>query len=140
MAKLEVKGLHKLNRWLEALPRNTNADVSDAFDDILDNAATRVVLNTPVLTGALRKSVHRGPIRGTLGRGYKSEIEVRKDYALEVHESTKPVGALSLAQPGTPEGGVGRKYVERVMKYRGNLNSWTRAIGRGIINSWRKSL
>ena len=81
-----LEGMDTLERWLVRLPKVTHENVRFTFDDIMDFAATRVVLNGPIKTGTLRRAVHRGPIRGTLGRGYKTELEVRFKYALETHE------------------------------------------------------
>ncbi len=128
------KGMDTLDRWLTRIPAKTDETVRFTFHNIMDHAATRVVLNAPVKTGDLRRSVHRQPISGTLGRGYRSQIEVRVKYALDVHENLEFLGATSRQQPGTSEGGVGRKYVERVMKF--NFNRWTKLFGLAIKNTW----
>jgi len=77
----------------------------------------RIKVNTPILTGALRESLYvRGPsVRGTS----RATVRIGSDkiYSLRVHEETFNLGPISRQQPGQPEGGVGNKYITRVVTY-----------------------
>lgn len=63
--------------------------------------------NTPVVTGALRESLHAEPTE----RGAK--IVSTMPYAFEVHENTQVSLATQARREITPEGGQGPKFITR---------------------------
>lgn len=85
---------------------------------VAEQLRNRGVVNAPIKTGDLR-----GAIRILEARpGDPAEVEVGTEgipYALLMHEATYNLGPLSLAQPATPEGGVGNKFLQRPMDLHG---------------------
>lgn len=91
-----------------------------AMEGIGSHAAERAQANAPIKSGDLRRSIrHRIIVRGRI---ITAKIIASEPYALRMHEELDPAGTLQLgplsrAQPGTPEGGVGGKYIERVVNH-----------------------
>ena len=85
------------------------------FDAIQKDALEKVIRNTPIRTGALRKSlfvnINVNISDGVVSFDFGSDL----DYALAEHERDHQLGPISAAQAGTPEGGVGKKYFTRVI-------------------------
>lgn len=85
------------------------------FEKIQKDALEKAIRNTPIRTGALRKSlfvdIEINVTNGTVGFIFGSNL----DYALAEHEQDHQLGPLSEKQPKTPEGGVGKKYFTRVI-------------------------
>ncbi len=107
--------------------------VEAAMDAIGKHAAKRSKLNAPIDTGRLRKSITHRTKRISTG----IEVTIRADtpYALKMHEQLTPFGPFNLgprsaSQPGTEEGNVGGKYIERVVNF--HLQNYQRALGRVI--------
>jgi hypothetical protein len=73
----------------------------------------RVVVNTPIDTGALRKSL--APVYNGMEAGIANKDNI--SYALRIHEEIYNLGPLSRNQPKQPEGGVGNKYITRVVDF-----------------------
>lgn len=64
--------------------------------------------------------------KSTVNSSAVSEDDPTFDYAVYQHENLNPAGNLQLgersaAQPSTPEGGVGGKYIQRVVDYHGQM-------------------
>lgn len=79
----------------------------------------RIKLNTPILTGKLRES-GKVTVNKTQTRVHLN-ISFGTPYALLVHELERPLGPISAKQPAQPEGGVGHKYIERVVDYHADI-------------------
>jgi len=75
----------------------------------------RIRLNTPILTGKLRESLDVKVTRK--GLRVTAVISSDRDYALLMHEVERALGPVSRKQPSQPEGGVGAKFIERVIDY-----------------------
>lgn len=102
-----------------------------ALDRIGEHAEERVKANAPILDGDLRASIRS---TGAKIHGRKIDLAIVADvpYAYKQHEELTPAGPLQLGpissqQPGTVEGGVGGKFVERVVQY--HLHTYEEIIG-----------
>lgn len=91
------------------------------FQEIGDHAAERATANAPILKGPLRADIHAEKVEVSA-----DQISVRVvsalPYSLKQHEELTPAGPMQLGpvsrvQPMTPEGGVGGKFIERVVKF-----------------------
>jgi hypothetical protein len=118
---VRVKGMDTLKRWCVIIPKSVEGTAKDAQNVILDHAATRAVLNAPILEGPLRRGIRRTAVRSENGK-IQSAVYVRKGikYAMRRHEEIYNLGPVSRRQPGTVEGGVGRKYISRVFQFHKN--------------------
>ena len=91
-----------------------------AVEKILKHAMERARVNTPIKTGTLRAG-YRTSVKSTK-RKVTGTLKNDVPYAWENHEKLSPAGSrqlgpLSAAQPGTPEGGVGGKFIQRVIQH-----------------------
>lgn len=94
--------------------------------------AKRSALNAPILTGALRQSIkaEKPEVKKDVVTGGVVAGGSKINYALKLHEEPFKLGPRSVKQQPQPEGGVGNKYIERVVKfYKGWLTyTWSKAI------------
>ena len=85
------------------------------FEAIRKDALEKARRNTPIRTGALRKSlfvdVNIDVTAGTVNFDFGSDL----NYALAEHERDHKLGQISAVQARTLEGGVGKKYFTRVI-------------------------
>lgn len=91
-----------------------------AMNAIGAHAAERAQANAPIKSGDLRRSI-RHTVR-VEGSRIVAKVIVSEPYALRMHEELTPEGPLQLgplseAQPNTPEGGVGGKFLQRVLDF-----------------------
>lgn len=92
-----------------------SSEGAPVFEAIREAALERSKLNTPIATGALRESES---VILTVRKGSVTwDFHVNVPYGLKVHEEPYHLGAISKAQPGTPEGGVGNKFFSRVIDF-----------------------
>lgn len=91
---------------------------------VAKHAAKRSRANAPILDGTLRESIQPVLAKRTTARSrtVKAAVEASAPHAWEVHEEVTPagpkqLGSRSAEQPGTQEGGVGGKFVERVITF-----------------------
>ena len=128
-----------LEKKLEEELQKTKDFASTYVYSVATHAANRSIANAPILKGHLRAAIHATPPK-TSGDNVTSTVEVSGvPYALKQHEELTPAGPLNLGpissqQPGTPEGGVGGKYIERVVKF--HLARYNSSI-KGAYNSFR---
>lgn len=106
---------------LDRMGREGDQILREALDEIGEHAAERAKANAPILDGDLRASIHS---TGAKIHGKKIDVAIVADseYAYKQHEELTPAGPMNLGpvsrlQPGTPEGGVGGKFVERVVQF-----------------------
>lgn len=106
---------------VDRVNRDGDKLLREALDKIGKHAEERAKANAPVLDGDLRASIHS---TGAKIHGKKIDVAIVSDspYAYKQHEDLTPAGAMNLGpisaqQPGTPEGGVGGKFIERVVQY-----------------------
>jgi len=116
---LTVKG-----RSIARTQEDFNKALLRTLRDIGLNFKKNAILNTPIEFTPLRKSIKHHVIPGKYFPALMV-IEASLPYAHKVHEkhddapgATFRKGKITLAQPGTPEGGAGGKYFERVSNYR----------------------
>lgn len=99
-------------------------------DSVGEHIAKRAILNAPIKTGRLRRSIVYVPSKklGTRVVTGKVRVHGRVHYAWLMHEYLAPhnlsvrpetgapynLGTLSRNQPPTPEGGVGGTYLSRI--------------------------
>lgn len=116
MADVVSMDLRPVEEWIKGLEVSVPRLLRRAEPDVRKLAQfllTRMRANAPILDGDLRK-------------GLFFEIDVKpkhieitfggtEPYTLRRHEEMYHLGPVSLRQPGTPEGGVGRKFMTRVL-------------------------
>lgn len=109
----------------------------DALERELDRIGTKAVerarLNAPILTGELRSMI----IHNVEWRGGDVVLEIYDlaPYAIYMHEGFYNLGPVSAVQPSQPEGGVGRKYLERVMQF--HAKTWERDLADVVSKAMR---
>lgn len=115
--RLSVLGLREAAARVSVAVRTVGVAVDQEFNrrgGILDHAVQRMVVNTPIETGLLRANFLKVPARNGVGG-----IENLSAYAFEVHENPHGKrygqGPISRQQPPQPEGGVGPKFMSRVV-------------------------
>ena len=115
--RVEFTGLKELQEGLKrAQGRELRELIQETLFEFADGfLVPRIRLNTPIRTGRLRESLE--VIKPPVGRVASVEIQSSIPYALRVHEETYRLGPRSREQPGQPEGGVGNKFVTRVVDY-----------------------
>jgi hypothetical protein len=122
--KFEAKGLQETVRAVGTLQKNVDRGASKALTKIGAYVVRRSRLNAPILYGPLRENIKREPttkIAGIVATGVTASVP----YALFTHEGLYNLGPISSIQPGTMEGGVGRKYIERVVLFhREKFEQW----------------
>ena len=115
--KIEAKGLKELRQNFQELANSVDAQIKEDLEKYLNKVLlNQIRLNTPILSGNLRESLTiqlRSLQKGRVGFNVISDLP----YALRVHEEERRLGPVSAIQPEQPEGGVGNKFVERVVHY-----------------------
>ena len=121
---LRVTGLDDIISSLQGLGSGFKG-IGLAWAQVVSNhIVERAKANAPINIGDLRSAI-QNVIDFSLGSGVIS-ITIIDDvpYALLMHECLEPygtgpqqLGRISKAQPATIEGGVGGKYIERVIQY-----------------------
>jgi hypothetical protein len=101
---------------------------------IMPHVVERARLNAPILEGDLRSSIQfRSPTvsGGVVVTGIGSDLP----YALRWHEEDFNLGPISILQPATLEGGIGKKYITRVVNYWNERykNSLREAVARSLV-------
>jgi hypothetical protein len=119
--KVKFEGLKDI---LEGLKRSRDRELRELIQETLFEftdgfLVPRIQLNTPILTGKLRTSLE--VIKPPVGRVASVEIQSAVPYALRVHEETYELGPRSREQPSQPEGGVGNKFIVRVVDYHSEI-------------------
>jgi hypothetical protein len=115
--KVEFKGLKELQEGLKkAQGQELKLLIQETLFQFTDGfLVPRIRLNTPILTGKLRESLET--IKPPVGRVASVEIQSSVPYALRVHEEPHQLGPVSREQPMQPEGGVGHRFIVRVVDY-----------------------
>lgn len=135
-------GLDSMMLRLKQLSNNISRSVPAAFlSKVAAHATARAKVNAPILTGHLRLRI--GATHTREARTQASAVIWSKavdqatgfDYATFLHEFQIPsrksppgratplgLGPLTAAQPPTPEGGAGGKYIQRVVNF--HMNSY----------------
>ena len=94
-----------------------DATAAQLNEVIMPHIVERSRLNAPILEGDLRSSItFRKPTLiagGVIVSGVGSDLP----YALRWHEEDFNLGPISRLQPATIEGGIGKKYITRVINY-----------------------
>ena len=115
--KVKADGLTELRKEFIEARSQANQIVEDMLEGYLEGfLLERIRLNTPILSADLRKDLRIQKIQARAGKA-SFMIVSKKSYALKVHEDTYQLGARSKEQASQPEGGVGNKYIERVVHY-----------------------
>lgn len=134
--EFKVTGLEKLLAEFTNLEDRVRQGSLFAVSQISAHGAENARLNAPIDTGFLRENI-TSEAKLTSENEAKGIITDEADYALRMHEQLLPYGSgpqnlgrTSAEQPGTPEGGVGGKYIERVINY--HALSYKKALGDAI--------
>lgn len=105
-----------------AVPK-VKAKIRQFLKDVVSDIIPRVQANAPILESDLRNNIRASSdgVRES-GAGVGLSLVVDVPYAYRMHEQLTPAGSLQLGpissqQPMTPEGGVGGKFIERVVQY-----------------------
>lgn len=113
--------LKKKGRSIPKIQRDFNEALENSLERLAKNVEQRARLNASIDTGALRASINALPV-DKVGEVYSVSVEATAVYAFKVHEFHEPSdtalfgpGPRTQAQPGTPEGGAGGKFLERVV-------------------------
>ena len=129
--EVEVTGINDLLRIFQALPEKMKQAARAEMSAIGAEAVEQIRLNAPILSGDLRADIGIDVI--IEGDQISMIATDNMDYALIRHEGYYNLGPISRQQPDTPEGGVGRKYMERVFNY--HILEWQQRIANAIMNS-----
>ena len=134
--QVKVTGLAALEKRLRRLPRALQTAIWDEYKVIGEFAVKRARLNAPIKTGALRASLHvEGPVLNRASSRVRMAIGSDLLYALRWHEEPFKMGPISAKQPMTVEGGVGNKYISRVVRYW--RKTWTKQLKRAAARAAR---
>lgn len=140
MIEVEVEGVSETIISCEMAKVNTRRAVAAAMIRILQHAVRRSKLNAPLLKKRGDSDFLRNRIYALLngrritGQGARTDIAVdqvdefegkivaESEYAIAQHENLTPagpwqLGPVSAVQPSTIEGGVGGKFIQRVIDY-----------------------
>src|SRR5262245_19496613 len=114
---ITVTGAKELADALHAYQSEINRIIGKNLEDyVRDFLLERIRLNTPIRTGALRRSIgYLVPRVGSVQS--RVTIQSRLPYSLRLHEEIFTLGPISAQQPTTEEGGVGNKYITRPARY-----------------------
>jgi hypothetical protein len=84
----------------------------------------RAQLNAPIFKNVLRPGISYKPVRRNYRGAWRMDLIASAvnpkngyDYAFYMHEGEYNLGKKSASQPPTREGGVGNKFLSRVMEY-----------------------
>jgi hypothetical protein len=110
--------------FIEGFPDQLRAVLAAQLDAFGADMALRASDNAPILSGDLRASIrHRLTERNDV---FIMDLLADESYALRMHEQLTPFGTSSpllnrgpksRVQPHTPEGGVGGKFLTRVVDF-----------------------
>lgn len=116
---LEVEGIDEALESLKELDRRVLHGLAVGIRRVQRDWVKRSRLNAPILTGFLRNHLMWLPLvmHGARMDCFVGSVGVH--YALKMHEGFYNLGPISRTQPPTMEGGVGRKFMERVLKVHG---------------------
>lgn len=116
---VDIQGLDQAVRGLLKVPSITSRILGGGLRRVTQAGVKLSVPNTPILTGNLRHSIKASPVvvQGSEALGGIQTDGV--DYATKMHEGFYNLGPVSGIQPLTPEGGVGRKFISRVVSTHG---------------------
>ena len=113
--RIETQDLRKGISFFQLFRKAMPGLLKNGLERVSKHALERSRFNAPILTGNLRGSLQISkPFKvGTdqMAVDFGSTLP----YALRWHEEPFELGPISALQPGTPEGGVGNKYIERVI-------------------------
>jgi len=101
--------------------------LTPTLEKIKNHAIERAVANTPIDTGALRKSIN--VVIDVEHSALNFTFTSNMDYVLKVHEKEYQLGPKSEAQPPTKEGGVGNKFFTRV------IDEWAEIWAKWVIDA-----
>lgn len=117
---------------MDRLYRSMDKVASGSAQSISSHVAKRAYANAPILTGKLRSTIMATPVRvtGVEQRLFSSRVIVGDDvyyaplmfyylypYSILPESASYHLGPRSRMQPGTPEGGVGGLWTQRVINY-----------------------
>lgn len=152
---LEVTGFEEVTRVIDQMPDNLSKAMEQSVWKICQHIVERGVANAPILSGDLRSHLI-GYIDGkqVASESASTPPPHQKDreevvgiitdtvpYAQRMHELLVPAGPLNLGpisrlQPMTPEGGVGGKYITRVVDF--HIKTYTAMVARIVSETLRK--
>lgn len=113
--KVEVTGLNEAISHTKAFSDAMSFILGSGLRVVTKLGATKARYNAPIDTGNLRSKLQAMPVIVSRVQGEGGVGTTGVSYALKMHEATYKLGPISAAQPLTPEGGVGNKYVSRVV-------------------------
>ncbi len=121
--EVEIVGLKEFIDYSERAAPMFEQTMKEGMSIIGLHVVERSRINAPIAFGDLRRSITSKVLQAS--DGFLVNIRVGVDYALRMHEQLSPFGPLQLG-PGSrregaannaPEGGVGGKFLERVVNF-----------------------
>lgn len=118
---VEVEGLDEFVDYTDSSASMLEQTLREGMSIIGLHVVERSRVNAPIDLGDLRRSIRSKVLKAS--DGFLVNINVGVDYALRMHELLTPFGPLQLgpgsrregASANAPEGGVGGKFLERVV-------------------------
>lgn len=118
---MSVKGLKENVAGLKAFQKALEPFLLSFVKKKVEFLRERSELNAPILEGDLRLTIRAIPPK-IVKKVVESGVTIGDTtYAVKMHEGYYFLGPVSRIQSGTVEGGVGRKYVSRVMDFHHNV-------------------
>lgn len=112
-----VDGFEAVVKGIDESTKELDKAIIKFVRDTSAFVAERAVANAPILKGYLRAEIIPLEVKYE-GDTIKGGVTVGGiPYAAWIHEAFYNLGPVSVKQPHTREGGVGRKYIERVVLY-----------------------
>lgn len=120
--EVEIKGGKEMLAYFDKADDQFIATMQEVMSIIGLHAVERSRVNAPIDSGDLRRSISSKVMQDS--KGFLLNIRAGVSYALRMHEQLDPFGPLQLgpgsrreASANTPEGGVGGKFIERVVNF-----------------------
>lgn len=117
-------GLSEVSNYLSSLALSLPLLAESSVRDMSLHAAERSRENAPIWKNRLRPAIQTQPIQNR-GNAYLGGVRVHSSifWASLMHAQLQPYGSgpynlgpVSRVQPSTPEGGVGGKFITRVIE------------------------
>lgn len=121
--EVKIEGLKEFVGYWNSAPSMLEQTLFEGMSIIGLHVVERAKVNAPIFTGDLRRSISSKVLKAS--DGITARINTNVDYALRMHEQLTPFGRLQLgpgsrreaAATNAPEGGVGGKFLERVVNF-----------------------
>jgi hypothetical protein len=138
--RFSVHGFQQVHSTISQGPQRVRLVAAQMLWKIVQHVVERGQNNAPILSGDLRANLV-GTVEGSSQQPtsppssdiIKGKVVDTVPYAMRMHEGFYGLGPISRMQPMTPEGGVGRKYIQRVVDY--HMKAYTTAFRNAISSA-----